>query len=88
MLKELTGCKLLAIAQFNDFGYVLHHINNLELIIKLQAILRIITKAYSFTNINGATIGLYFAHQHFDKSRFTRTVVPHNTHLLISRKDV
>ena len=88
MLQELGSSQFLAITQFYDFGNILHHINDLHLFIKLQAILRVITEAHRLTNINCSAVCLYFSHQDFDKSRFTGTIISHNTHLFITGKDI
>ena len=88
MLKELGCRKLASTTQFDDFRNVLNDINHLHLFIKLQALLRIIAKTNGFAYVNRTTIRLLFTHQNLDESRFSRTVITHNTHFFITGKDV
>ena len=88
MLEELRGRQLTSTSQFDDFGNVLNHIDDLHLFVELQSFLRVITETDGFTNIQCTRIGLLFAHQYLDESGFSRTVIAHDTHLLITGKDV
>ena len=88
MLQELGCSQLLAISQFDDFGNILHHVDDLHLLIKLQAVLRIVSETDCLTDIQCSTVRLLFAHQYFNERGLSRTIVSHDAHLLITGKDI
>ena len=88
MLQKLRSCQLLTVTKFYDFGNVLHNINHFHLFVKLEPILRIISKTNGLTYIYRTTVRLYLPHQYLDKSRLTRPVITNNTHLFIPGKDI
>ena len=88
MLQELRSRQLLSIPQFDHFGYILHDINHLHLFVKLETVLRVVAETDSFAHIHHSAVGFDLSHQYLDKSRFTRSVVPYNSHLLITGKDI
>ena len=88
MLQELRSRQLLSIPQFDHFGYILHDINHLHLFVELETVLRVIAETDSFAHIHRSAVGFDLSHQYFDKSRFTRSVISYNSHLLITREDI
>lgn len=58
MLQELRCRQLLAVAQFYDFGNVLHYINHFHLLVKLQAVLRVVTEADRLANVQRTAVCL------------------------------
>ena len=56
--------------------------------IELKPLLREIAELYRFSNNNAPIINRLQSQEHFDESRFSRTVVTHNTHLLKPREVV
>ena len=88
MLQKLRSSQLLSIAQFDDFGNILYHINHFHLFVKLKSVLRIITETNCFANIHCSAIRLDLSHQYLDKSRFSGSVISYNSHLLITREDI
>ena len=88
MLEELRGSQLSATTQLDDFGNVLNHIDDLHLLIELQAFLRIITETDGLANVEGTGIGLVFSHENLDEGGFSGSIVADNTHLFVTGKDV
>lgn len=84
----MRGSQLLAVAQLNDLCNICNHIDHFHLFIKLKSFLRIITEPYRLTDIKRTAVRLLNAHQNLDERRFSRSVISHNTHLLIAGKDV
>ena len=88
MLQELRCRQLLAVAQFYDFGNVLHYINHFHLLVKLQAVLRVVTEADRLANVQRTAVCLLQPHQYLDEGRLARTVIPYDTHLFVTGEDV
>ena len=51
MLEELRSRELASTTQFNHFGNVLNHINDLHLLVELQTFLGVITETDGFANV-------------------------------------
>ncbi len=89
MLQELRCRQLLAVAQFYDFGNVLHYINHFHLLVKLQAVLRVVTEADRRPPyVQRTAVCLLQPHQYLDEGRLARTVIPYDTHLFVTGEDV
>ena len=88
MLQELRCRQLLAVAQFYDFGNVLHYINHFHLLVKLQAVLRVVTEADRLANVQRTAVCLLQPHQYLDEGRLARTIVPNDTHFFVTGEDV
>ena len=88
MLQKLGGGEALSVSELYHFGYVLHHVNHLHLLVKLQSLLRIVTEAHGLAYVKRSLVGLLLAHQNLDEGRFSGTVVSHDTHLFVACEDV
>ena len=82
ILEELRGSEMLATTHVDIFSDVLHNIDHLLLLVKLQPFLREIAKAHGISNVEAPAIQWLHAEEHPNKGRFTRTVVANNTQLL------
>ena len=88
IVQELGDTHLLSVTQIHVFGDRLHHVDHFHLLIELQAILTVITETNGLADIEMAAIGSHLPHQHLDKGRFARTVIPDNTHLLVTGENI
>ena len=88
MLQKLRCRQTLAVTQLYHFRDVLHHIDDFHLLIKLQTLLRIIAETDGFADVQRTTIRQLLSHQYLDEGGLSRTVIPHDAHLLIAGEDV
>ena len=79
---------MLAVAQVDIVGYLRDDIYHLLVFPELESLLREIAKAHSLTNVKLTAIRLHLAQEHLDESRFSRTIITYDTHLLKSGKVV
>ena len=86
ILQKLRGREVLATAHVDILRDILHHVDHLLLLVKLQALLREVAKPHRVANVEATTVRWHHTQQHLDKRRLTRTVVAHDTHLLKSRE--
>ena len=87
-LQELRSRHVLAVAQVDIVGYLRDDIYHLLVFPELESLLREIAKAHSLTNVKLTAIRLHLAQEHLDESRFSRTIITYDTHLLKSGKVV
>ena len=71
---------MLTSTHINILRNVLHDIDYLLLLIKLQSFLGEITETHSIADIKLTTIRCHHTQQQFDKGGFARTVVANDTH--------
>ena len=88
MLEELRGGEPTAVTQLDNFGNVLHHVDDLHLLVELKPILRVVAETDGLADVQRTAVGLHQPHQYLDEGRFARSVVAHDTHLLVAGEDV
>ena len=64
------------------FGNVGYHVYHALLLVKLHSVLREISKAHSFSDVESSAVWLHLSKQHLDEGRLSRAVVAYNSHLL------
>ena len=84
ILQKLCCRHVSARPKVDVFRNIFYHIDNLLLVVKLQSLLREISKPHGVTDVESSTIRSHLSKQHFYKSRLSRTVVAYDTHLLKS----
>ena len=84
IVQKLRNPHLLPVAQIDIFCDILNHIDHLHLLVKLEAVLAVITEPDRFAHVKATAVRLHFTHQHLDKSRFSRSVIPDNSHLFVT----
>ena len=67
VLEELRGGEPLAVAQFDNFSDVLHHVDDLHLLVELKPVLRIVAETDGLADVQRAAVGLHQPHQYLDE---------------------
>ena len=82
MLQQLRRRILATLTEVDVFGNVSDDVDDLLLLIKLQAVLREIPKLHRVADVEPAAVGRDDAEEHLQECRFAGAVVAHNAHLL------
>ena len=82
ILQQLRGRQFLATAQLHIVRNIGDHVDNFLLLIELQSFLREVPEPHRITYHDVSFVHRFQSQQHLDKRRLTRSVRPHNTHLL------
>ena len=67
VLEELRGGEPTAVAQFDNFSDVLHHVDDLHLLVELKPVLRVVAETDGLADVQRAAVGLHQPHQYLDE---------------------
>ena len=88
ILQELSGRQTGTITHLDIFSNVSDNVDDLLLIVKLEALLTVVAETDRLAHIKLTLIGFHLAEQHLEESTLARTVRPHNAQFLIAGKGV
>ena len=88
MLQQLRGRELAAAAEVDVLGNVAHDVDDLLLLVELQALLREVAEANGVADNDATLVDRHLTKQHLDEGRLARAVVAHDAHLLEAREVV
>ena len=88
VVEELRRRHVATTAKVYVVGNVGYDVDNLLVVSEFQSVLREVTEADGFADVEFATVGAYQSDQHLDECRLARAVVAHDSHLFESGKVV